>query len=178
MRRVVTCLAIVTALVAIAVPAYARTVDKVIHLGGTAEGTVATGKATTIGVLIPAGARRVTATVQWSRKSDLDPALRVYAPDGSEITQIALEEAGGRVRTTSTRISLKKLPAAESGLYKFVLRGLDGTAGDYRLKCRGRATKYPKTESTLDTSAAFDEVRIDVPDGSFLSVDLGPVRKS
>ncbi|MEN8148656.1 MAG: REJ domain-containing protein, partial [Planctomycetota bacterium] len=178
MRRVVTCLAFAVAVAAFAVSSYARTVDQVIPLGGAAEGTVASGKAATVGILLPAGARKVSVDIRFDRKSGLDPLVSLYAPDGSEITPDAIEAAGGKLKASSSRIGMKKLPVPVSGLYKLVLRGKDGTAGDYRLKCRGGAAKFPKSEGELDTPAGFVEYRVDVPDGSFLTVNLGPAKGS
>jgi len=174
MRRVVSLVAIAAVVAVFATPTLARTVSEVIPLGGTATGSVPADGASTVGVLIPEGALKVTISVKLDRKSGLDPIFSVFAPDGSEIDPTN----GGSLKITSKKITVKNLPVGESGLYKFVLRGRAGSAGDYVLKCRGKTPKVPKVAGTIDDGAETDEYLFAVPDGASLTVKLSPAKKS
>jgi hypothetical protein len=170
--------AIAAALLLIASPALAQSVDAVIHLGGAADGQVPPGGTSAVGLLVPGGASKVAVSVKLEKGSGLDPEFTFVLPDGSVLTPEGLQQAGAKVKASSRGLSVKNLPADQRGLVKVVVRDMGRTGGGYALKVKGKPQKGFKVEGTVATFDGSSDHSLVVGDNAYLSVTLKPTKAS
>ncbi len=157
-------------------------VDAVAPLNGTALGEVpAGGRASAIGVLVPAGTSKGSITVKAARGSLLAPRVSLVRPDGTTVDQEGLAALGAVVKATPKSVSVKNLPLfPATGLYKVVVSGAPGgdgkaTAGAYSLKLGGKApTAFTAPPASIGTLAEKDDYPLEVPENALLAVALKP----
>jgi hypothetical protein len=177
--RALAALAAAVAGIAIAAnPAVAQSVDDAMALGGTLAGEIPAGQSTSIGVLVPQGS---TATqiqvkgVQVKGAPVFTPVVSLVRPDGTVLDQEDLAAAGATVKASTKAVTIKNFPATETGLYKVVVAGLDGAAGSFTAKVKGKPAKTLKPPlSTISPANEKESHVIHVGENSFLTATVKP----
>ena len=133
------------------------------------------GKAVTGGSYLVRADAGATLTITTSTPGDgpgepvstLDPQLKLYAPDGTEVAASLNGAADGR----NARI-VYTVPAAGGGLYRLDVRAENGTAGDYVVRVEGGsvsqsafqvASSVPANAATLNQLATSIDLNFSAP---------------
>ncbi|MCU0727552.1 MAG: hypothetical protein MUE73_17480 [Planctomycetes bacterium] len=155
-----------------AIPVHGQAVQDLVPLGTPVAASVEPGRPSAVGILIPGGTGGISFSVKFAKGAGLDPEFAIRRPDGTLLDEVALRVAGVALSVSPKGIKGKGLPAPESGMYKFVIRGRNGTSGGYTLVTKGKATKPPAVAGNLADTSQVDEIPLRAASGSLLTLAL------
>ncbi len=180
LARALSPVAVALALSALAAPAaLSQSADELLPLGSTWTGEVAAdGDPAVLGVLIPAGTTKAAALLKLAKGSALQPDFSLVQPDGTTLDGDALVAAGATVKASKKGLKVSNLPAATSGLYRFVVGGGEGSSGGFSLKVSGKPAKGIKAAGSIATQPEKDSFTIDVPENAYLTLKLKPSKST